>query len=264
MSIRRPAFQATLAAALTIGGALGLRPSTAATIEPASSQPFTARYELLRNGRVLGEARMSLSRGSDGTWRFETGTRGTRGLASLAGVELSERSTFRWRGLIPELVEYDYRQSVAMRRRERSLRVDAASNAIISRQDDSVWELRFEEGVVDRHAVALGIVAAVAAGRADLSFRVADRDDVESQRYRVAGRERVSVRAGDFDAILIERIREKPGRDTDTWLAPELGHLAVRIRHREADGETLEMRLVSHDLGAARASATPTVSDAAR
>ena len=111
--------------------------------------------------------------------------------------------------------------------------------------------------MVDRNAVALGIMAAVADGRADLSFRVADRDDVESQRYRVAGRERVDVRAGSFDAVLIERIREKPGRDTDTWLAPELGHLAVRIRHREADGETIEMRLVSHDLGTATA-APPT------
>lgn len=253
MSIHRHVVRAALAGALAIGAGLGVLPSPAAGVEPAASQPFSARYELLRDGRVLGEAQLTLARGSDDTWRFETNTRGTRGLASVARAEINERSTFRWRGLIPELVEYDYRQSVAMRRRERSLRVDAASNSIISRQDDRSWELRFEEGVVDRHAVAIGIIAAVAAGRADLAFRVADRDDVESQRYRVAGRERVDVRAGSFDAVLIERIREKPGRDTDTWLAPELGYLAVRIRHREADGETLEMRLVSHDLGTATA-----------
>jgi hypothetical protein len=253
MSIHRHVVRAALAGALAIGAGLGVLPSPAAGVEPAASQPFSARYELLRDGRVLGEAQLTLARGSDDTWRFETNTRGTRGLASVARAEINERSTFRWRGLIPELVEYDYRQSVAMRRRERSLRVDAASNSILSRQDDRSWELRFEEGVVDRHAVAIGIIAAVAAGRADLAFRVADRDDVESQRYRVAGRERVDVRAGSFDAVLIERIREKPGRDTDTWLAPELGYLAVRIRHREADGETLEMRLVSHDLGTATA-----------
>lgn len=253
MSIHRHVVRAALAGALAIGAGLGVLPSPAAGVEPAASQPFSARYELLRDGRVLGEAQLTLARGSDDTWRFETNTRGTRGLASVARAEINERSTFRWRGLIPELVEYDYRQSVAMRRRERSLRVDAASNSILSRQDDRSWELRFEDGVVDRHAVAIGIIAAVAAGRADLAFRVADRDDVESQRYRVAGRERVDVRAGSFDAVLIERIREKPGRDTDTWLAPELGYLAVRIRHREADGETLEMRLVSHDLGTATA-----------
>lgn len=253
MSIHRHVVRAALAGALALGAGLGALPSPAAGVEPAASQPFSARYELLRDGRVLGEAQLTLARGSDDTWRFETNTRGTRGLASVARAEINERSTFRWRGLIPELVEYDYRQSVAMRRRERSLRVDAASNSILSRQDDRSWELRFEEGVVDRHAVAIGIIAAVAAGRADLAFRVADRDDVESQRYRVAGRERVDVRAGSFDAVLIERIREKPGRDTDTWLAPELGYLAVRIRHREADGETLEMRLVSHDLGTATA-----------
>lgn len=257
MSLERFAIRAALAGALVLATSAGPLAPTAKAVDPASSQPFSARYEVLRNGRALGEARLTLARGSDDTWQFHSETRGTRGLASIAGAEISERSTFRWRGLLPELVEYDYRQSVAMRRRERSLRIDAAGNAIVSRQDDRTWELRFEEGVVDRNAVALGIMAAVADGRADLSFRVADRDDVESQRYRVAGRERVDVRAGSFDAVLIERIREKPGRDTDTWLAPELGHLAVRIRHREADGETIEMRLVSHDLGTATA-APPT------
>jgi hypothetical protein len=253
MSLLRFALWVTLAGALVIAASAGALTSAAMAVEPASSQPFSARYEVLRNGRALGEARLTLARGSDDTWQFHSETRGTRGLASIAGVEISERSTFRWRGLLPELVEYDYRQNVAMRRRERSLRVDVASNAIVSRQDDQTFELRFEEGVVDRNAVVLAVMAAVAAGRVDLSFRVADRDDVESQRYRVAGRERVNVRAGSFDTVLIERIREKPGRDTDTWLAPELGYLPVRIRHREADGETLEMRLVSHDLRTATA-----------
>jgi hypothetical protein len=253
MSLLRFALWVTLAGALVIAASAGALTSAAMAVEPASSQPFSARYEVLRNGRALGEARLTLARGSDDTWQFHSETRGTRGLASIAGVEISERSTLRWRGLLPELVEYDYRQNVAMRRRERSLRVDVASNAIVSRQDDQTFELRFEEGVVDRNAVVLAVMAAVAAGRVDLSFRVADRDDVESQRYRVAGRERVNVRAGSFDTVLIERIREKPGRDTDTWLAPELGYLPVRIRHREADDETLEMRLVSHDLRTATA-----------
>jgi hypothetical protein len=249
--------RAALASLLALAASLGPQALSAEAVDPASSQPFSARFEVLRNGRALGEARMSLARGSDDTWRFESETRGTRGMASMAGVEISERSTFRWRGHLPELVEYDYRHRVAIRRRERSLRVDADENAILSRQDDREWLLRFEEGVTDRNAVALGLIASVAAGRADLSFRVADRDDVESQRYRIGGRERVGVPAGEFDAIRIERIREKPGRETDTWLAPALAYLPVRIRHREADGDTLELRLVSHDLGAATAAPPP-------
>jgi hypothetical protein len=251
-----------LALAAALGGATllvaGLPGGAAAEpVVAASSQPFSARYEVLRNGRALGEARFTLARGSDDTWRFDNDTRGTRGLAALAGIEIHERSTFRWRGLVPELVAYDYRQSAAMRQRERSLRVDAADNAIVSRQDGETWHLRFEEGVADRHAVLLGLVATVAAGRADLSFRVADRDDVESQRYRIAGRERVTVPAGQFDAVRIERIREKPGRETDTWLAPALGHLPVRILHREPNGDSLELRLVAHDLDTARVGPPP-------
>lgn len=230
---------------------------TATAMEPVTSQPFAARYEVRRNGRVLGEAQLRLLRATDGRWRFESETRGTRGIAAITGVQINERSTFQWRGMQPELVEYDYQQSVAMRRRERSLRIDSDRNAIISRQDDRRWELRFEDGVADRSAVVLGVIATVAAGQADLSFRVADRDDVETQRYSLSGREQVQVPAGTFEVVKVERIREKPGRESDILLAPALGYLPASIRHREEDGEAIEMRLISHDLGVAAATASP-------
>jgi hypothetical protein len=241
-------------AAIALAALVGVPwPLQAAAMEPVTSQPFSARYEVRRNGRVLGEANLTLARGSNDSWRFESETRGTRGIAAITGVTISERSTFQWRGLQPELIEYDYQQSVAMRRRERSLRIDAGRNAIISRQDDRSWELRFEDGVADRSAVVLGVIATVAAGQADLSFRVADRDDVETQRYRLAGREQVTVPAGSFEVIRVERIREKPGRESDILLAPALGYLPASIQHREEDGESIEMRLVSHDLDVAAA-----------
>jgi hypothetical protein len=253
----RHLFRAAFANALIATLAILPLPRAAHAMEPVTSQPFSARYEVRRNGRALGEANLTLARGSNDSWRFESETRGTRGVAAITGVRINERSTFRWRGLLPELIEYDYQQSVAMRRRERSLRIEPERNAVVSRQDDRSWELRFEEGVADRSAVVLGVIAAVAAGQTDLSFRVADRDDVETQRYRLAGREQVQVPAGTFEAIRVERIREKPGRESDILLAPALGYLPVSIRHREEDGESIEMRLVSHDLDVAAATAPP-------
>ena len=46
-----------------------------------------------------------------------------------------------------------------------------------------------------------------------------------------------------MERLDFERIREKAGRTTTTWIAPALGYTPVRIVQKEPDGETLEMLL---------------------
>lgn len=213
----------------------------------AALEPFDLRFEALRNGQRLGEARLSLRPVEGATWEFTTRTRGTEGLAALAGIEILEQSEFTWRDGRPELLQYRYRQQMSFRTRERSL-ARADGDAIDSRDGKHRHRLAFEPGVMDRHVVVLALAAEVAGGATgELRFRVADRDDVEWHRYRIGTRETVTLPAGRFDAIRVERQRDNPGRTTTTWLAPALGHLPVRIVQREADGETLEMRLLADD-----------------
>jgi hypothetical protein len=230
-------------ATTALGGLLALAAGAAAA-EPPPIAPFELRYEVLRNGSPLGEATLALRALPDGGWEFTSDTRGTRGLASLAGAEIHEQSGFEWRGRLPELQRYRFRQDVAFRTRERALdRV--GTDGIASSEGRKAWTLRFEPGVMDRHAVALALAAAAAAGtQGDIELRVADKGTIETHRYRVEAREPVDTPAGRFDAVRVERVREKPGRTTTTWLAAELGHLPARTLQREPDGETLEMRLL--------------------
>ena len=206
--------------------------------------PFRAEYVAARNGSDIGTAHSTLASVEGETWEFLTQTRGTSGLAALARLEVMEKSEFRWNGLLPELIQYDYRQRAAWSSRERSLRVDAAAGTIASVDRDKAYTLRFEPGVSDRNAVALAIAAALAADASELRFRVADKESVEWQTYRRAGTETMVTPAGSFETIRVERVREKPGRTTTSWFAPSHGYVPVRILHREADGETFDLRLV--------------------
>lgn len=229
-------MRAALALLLAFAGATSAADGARGDGLPA---PFEHRYEVLRNGSPLGEATIALRQADGDAWEFSTRTRGTRGLAGLAGAAIDEWSEFAWRDGRPELRRYRYRQDVAFRSRERSL-ARTAGDRIDSRDGDRRHELAFEPGTLDRHIVVLAIGADLARGAdGELRYRVADRDDVEWHRYRVAGRERV----GALDAVRVERVREKPGRTTTSWLAPALGFAPVRIVQREADGETIEMRL---------------------
>lgn len=221
-----------------------LVPLAALAAPPA---PFQADYEVLRNGSVLGEAQIRLHEIGDGQWEMSSRTRGTRGIAAMAGADISERSTLRWRDGRPETTGYQYTQKVAFNSRERSLEVDEAGGRILSRDRNDRHTLEYAPGTLDRQIVALALAQDLAQGRDDaLEYRVADRGEVETQRFEVTGTEAVQTPAGTIQATRIERVRESGARRSTTlWLDPERGYLPVRSVQRERDGETIEMRLVS-------------------
>lgn len=221
---------------------LGLA-ATAAHAAPL--QGYTAEYEVLRNGKAVGRAEVRLQALDGGHWELHSHTRGTAGLAALAGVEIDERSRFRWQGDRPETLAYRYRQSGALRSRERRVEIDFAAGRLLSTDREREYRFDLLPGTLDRQLVTLAIGLDLAAGRhGTLEYRVIDRDEYEMQRYRVAGEERVEVPAGTLRAMRVERVRETPGRSTATWLDPARQHLTVRMLQREPDGDTVEMRLL--------------------
>lgn len=211
-------------------------------------QPYTAEYEVLRNGEPLGRGTVSLKRIEGGTWELLSITRGTEGLAGLAGAEIVERSTLQGFDDRIETLAYHFRQDIAWKSRERSVSFDPAGKRILSRDRDREYPFAFARGVLDRQCVVLALAQDVAAGkRGVLSYTVVDRDQFGPQRYRVRrAEERVETPAGILRALRVERVRsESRGRTTTSWLGIEQGFLPVKVLQSEPDGDSFEMRLIS-------------------
>lgn len=226
----------------------------AAAQDDGLPRPFSAHYELLRDGDAIGEASIAFEAMSEDRLRLRTRTRGTRGIAGIAGAELNEESEFHWAAGLPELDSYRYEQQVAWSSKQRSLDADRERGRIVGTDRDREFVLEWVPGVIDRHTVLLAMAADLEARERStaralsdrLRYRVADKSRVEWHTYRVAGRERISTPAGAYDTQRIERVREKPGRTTTSWLARDAGTwIPVRIVQREPEGETIELRLVS-------------------
>jgi hypothetical protein len=213
----------------------------------ASSQPapYTAEYEVLRNDKPLGRGIVTLAPQGD-AWSLTSVTRGTKGLASLAGVEIVEKSLLQWRNGRPETLDYQYRQQAAWSTRERSVRVDIGHGRVTSREKDKVHEFVWEPYAIDRQVVALAMANDLSNGKRDkLTYRVVDRDRFGPQTYRVGAEESVDTPAGRQRALRVQRVRNRSGRTTTTWLGIDNGFVPVRVLQSEPDGETFEMRLVS-------------------
>lgn len=228
-------------AAVLLLAALSTVSSVLAAAAPVA--PFEARYELRRNGDVLGESRLRLTNSGEG-WRFENRTVGTHGLARVLGLRIEESSRFVWNASgQPETRHYRYVQSTSVNRREREVRVDPATALIRLRDRENTAEVPFVAGVVDRQLLTLALMQAVAQGRrGDQLLQVAGRRRVDAQTWRIGSPGAVPGLSG-VRAIPVERIRESPeGRSTRLWLDSRPPHLPLRIEQHEDDGEVLEMR----------------------
>ena len=235
-------------------GILMLLASFAALAAPL--EPFEARYDVYRDGRLAGEARLALLKLEGNRWEWTTRTRGTRGLAALAGLEVDERTVFRWRGGEPELVESTYDQRAVMASRHRTQRVDRKSRTIASFDGKRLHTLEYAPNTIDVHLATIALAASLARD-ARLEYTVATRDEIETYRYERLGRESLPTALGDVDAVRVRRVRDDSDRVSESWFAPTLGWLPVRVAHVDGDGERIELRI-------AAATGRPVRADASR
>ena len=235
----RSSFRMLVIATLAAAGAT---PGSAAA--PATLAPYVAEYEVLRDGAEAGRAIVTLKAEPPQTWRLHSQTRGTHGLAGLAGLRIEETSVFQ---ITPEglaCVSYQYRQT-GLRTRERSVACGSGEDGIVSRDHKGEYRFPAAAGILDRQIVSLALARDLGNGKGEaLSYAVVDRERLEPQRYRIAGTEHVAVPAGTFEATRVERVREDDERSTTTWFGVAEG-IPLRVLQSERDGEGFEMRLVS-------------------
>lgn len=220
-----------------------LLPAAAHAAPPPA--PFSADYDVFQDGSKLGQGRIRLQVLPDGRWEMTTTSNGTQGLAGLAGVRREESSVLRWTGGVPEVVSYRMQQKAGWSTRTQTLQVDAAARRATSTYKDQRYDLAYTPGLLDKHGVTAALMSDLAAGRRGiLEYAVAERRDVEAQRYRVAANVRLQTAIGEQRAVRVERLRDDDsGRQTRIWFAREHGWLPLRITQVEADGGTLDMRI---------------------
>jgi uncharacterized protein DUF3108 len=241
---------------------LALAASAHAWAADAPVRPFHAEYATSRNGEEIGRTTLDLADNGDGSWRLRSETRGTVGLAKLAGIHIVETSRFRWKDGRPEALDYDYRQEGALRQRTRHATFDWNAGEARVSEGGKDYRYPIAAGTIDRQSVTLGLAGDLLRGAAAFEYRVAVKDQVETMRYARGALETVQVPAGAFEARLMRREGE-PGSDrkrvSRSWFAESLGWLPVQIEQTEKNGDAVTLKLVSvrHEAGRQAGRAAP-------
>ncbi|RAP59358.1 DUF6134 family protein [Oleiagrimonas sp. MCCC 1A03011] len=206
--------------------------------------PFTATYQVLRNGSPIGESTLRLTRdGSD--WTYVSHMRGTSGLASLLGASVDETSRFRWHDGKPEALSYDYRMEAAIKSRQRRVQVDWVKDTVQVTDGGKRFDYAAKPGLVERHSMPLALGYALADGARHVALPVAVKDRVEIQRYAITGKSEVNVPAGRFDAVRVDRTDDS--KNFSAWYVPKRYPVPVKLAQRAGGHLTLLLKSFRRD-----------------
>ncbi len=205
--------------------------------------PFKAEYASLRNGSEIARTTIEWKHNSDATWTLRTTTKGSSGLAKMAGLDVTEESVLRWNDGRPETIRYDFRQDVAFKNKHRHGEFDWKAGEVNMVDGKSDARFALVPYTIDRHALTIALAADLARHADSFNYKVATKDAIDDISYTACGEVKLEVPAGIFSTRCLERVREK--RTATSWFAESNGWIPVQIEQVEKKGDTVTLKLVS-------------------
>lgn len=227
--------------ALSLAMPLGAAPVAAAE----APVPFEAQLEFLRNGKLMGESRFTLTV-ENGDWIMHSQTQGTRGVAKFLGVNEESESRGGWQDGAPRPDQFRQTVKVSFKTIETTAEFDWAAGEVRTVHKKEPFVLPLEPGVLDPVSVGLAVRAGLAAGEREWRLPMVDEDKIETQHFRAEGAERLETTLGCLDTERVDKIRAaSSSRYTRTWYARDFQWVPVHVTHGKTDGDHMETRLVA-------------------
>ncbi|KJV31599.1 DUF3108 domain-containing protein [Luteibacter yeojuensis] len=219
----------------SLGLALALPAATAFAADVP--QQFTATYNVLQGGSPLGNATLTLKPAGNGQFEYSNKVTGTSGLAAAIGASSSEVSRFTWAGKVPQAVSYKYDLSSAFKPKSRELTV--SGNTVQVKDNSKSYSYPAQAGMVERNTLPLALGVALRGGAKQATFPVGVKQAIETQSFKVGGNEKVTVPAGSFDAIRVDRTDQDRG--FNAWYVPTKYPVPVKLAQKDGGDLTLEL-----------------------
>ena len=207
----------------------------------AAPTPFTATYQVFRDGEAMGQATITLKSLGNGEYEYSNQIKGTSGLAAMLGANSSDVTRFRWNNDAPETETYNSKVS-ALKTKQRVMQVDWNSKQVSVDEGKGPTNYAAAPGMVDRNTMSLALGLALRNGNQSVTLPVGVKQRVEQQQFKVTGTETVKVPAGSFQA---ERVtRADSDKNFDAWYVPKQFLLPVKLA--QSDGGDLTLQLVHY------------------
>ena len=130
----------------------------------------------------------------------------------------------------------------SIKNKQRHMAVDWTTRQVTVNEGKGPQTYPASPGMVERNTTPLALGLALRDGKQQVALPVAVRQAVQTQNFKITGREAIKVPAGSFNAVRIDRT--DADRGFSAWYAPDRYPLPVKLSQH--DGGDMELDLVSY------------------
>lgn len=186
---------------------------------------YEATYDIKFHGIKAGESTHRLHQREDGVYHFSTRT---DPVLDFIPYHYYESTDFRYKDgkIIPQNYYYDLKEG--RRHKKGNVAFDWVSKVVANKVSPNPWKKTATENLQDKLTQAINLRFDLIQGNTDLSYKVAEDDEIKPYSFRILGEEQVETPIGTFMAIKVEHVHRK-GHRTNTWFAKNLNYFPIKI-----------------------------------
>lgn len=208
---------------------------------PTALTPFNAMYQVSKGRVTLGTVKRQLTQLSDDKYIFSY----TSDLSFLIlSDKRKESAEIEINNDVIQPLKYQFKREGTGTDSRSNIGFDPISGNVIDLDNRKSLDCSTDVHWLDQISYQLQMKLDIAAGKEEVDYYLVNDDKREKHyQFKVTGREQLTVPAGTFETIKLERIRKNKKRLTEFWVAPELGYLLIRIRQEKDGTEQADAKL---------------------
>lgn len=216
--------------------AIGALSMTAPTLANAKTiQPSTADYSFTVEDKYKGTATRTLSKSSN-TWNYSVKAR----VAGVASASQSSAFVINGNNVSPTKASTTYK--LLGIGRTHNLSFDSAGKKVTSSYKGKTVTSDMAQQAFDDLSLEVQIRQDLLNGKFSGNYYMAKKDKVEKTLFKKSGNSKITVPAGTFDTVRVDRVHDDNSRSTSFWLAPSLDYLPVKVTQVN-DGKKMDLEL---------------------
>ncbi|WP_435980079.1 DUF3108 domain-containing protein [Psychrobacter sp. DM4] len=216
--------------------AIGAISMTAPTLANAKSiEPSSANYSFTVEDKYKGTATRTLSQ-SGNIWNYKVKAR----VAGIASASQSSAFTITGNNVSPTKASTTYK--LLGIGRTHKLDFNSASKKVTSNYKGKTTTMNMAQQAFDDLSLEVQIRQDLLNGKFSGNYYMAKKNKVEKTPFKKSGNTKITVPAGTFDTVRVDRIHDDNSRSTSFWLAPSLDYLPVKVSQIN-DGKKMDLEL---------------------
>ena len=232
---RSSKFLSTLMMGMSMAtiGALTMAAPTLANAKTV--QPSSADYNFTVEDKYKGTATRTLSK-SGNNWKYNVNAR----VAGIASASQSSAFVITGNNVSPTQASTTYKLFGIGR--THNLSFNSGKKQVASTYKGKTINLRMAQQAFDDLSLEVQIRQDLLNGKFSGNYYMAKKDKVEKTPFKNSGKAKITVPAGTFDTVRVDRVHDDDSRSTSFWLAPSLDYLPVKVSQVN-DGKKMDLEL---------------------